>query len=274
MAEGAPSPEAAAQAQAALLELLLGTLRRSDIVRCVNVASTCLFMYDHAVTFLDEVELIWPAAWGPGKILFLLARYLTWPELISGLIHQFFDVSGETCHNIFGYNSVSIVWGIGAAELILILRTWAIWNREKTLLIVLLVFFCAVWGPETYIIVELVKKTTFVPASSFSPALKGCIITASSQIVTNAWILLTAFEAIILALTLIKGYQHFSQGSSHLINLLYRDGILYFVYLFAISVANLVVVYTTEAEFTILLTQCVTTARSIRNLIAHTAPTF
>lgn len=43
-------------------------------------------MYDHALTFLDEVELVWPAPWGAGKILFLLTRYMTWPELLSGLI--------------------------------------------------------------------------------------------------------------------------------------------------------------------------------------------
>lgn len=34
------------------------------------------------MTLGDEVSVIWPASWGAGKILFLAARYLTWPELV------------------------------------------------------------------------------------------------------------------------------------------------------------------------------------------------
>ncbi|KZV90875.1 hypothetical protein EXIGLDRAFT_770435 [Exidia glandulosa HHB12029] len=242
-------------AQAALLATIIGSLQRAEYVHYVNAASTCLFMYDHAMTFFDEVELIWPASWGAGKILFLLARYLTWPELVSGLVHQFWDIDAGMCHRIFGYNSFSIVWGIGAAEMILVLRTWAIWDRHRGLLIGLVTLFFGVWIAESYIISQLVDKTIFVPATSFSPVLRGCVITASTQIVTYAWILLTAYEALILGLTLVKAVQHFRSGSNRLMNMLYRDGILYFVYLFAISAANLIVVYTTEAEFTILLTQ-------------------
>lgn len=50
-------------------------------------------MYDHAITFLDEIDLVWSSSWGPGKILFLFARYMTWPELVSGLVRAYHAVS-------------------------------------------------------------------------------------------------------------------------------------------------------------------------------------
>lgn len=63
-------------------------LSREPVPLCVSAFTsrahgplTLSQMYDYAVTLLDEVQLVWPAAWGPGKILFLLARYMTWPEV-------------------------------------------------------------------------------------------------------------------------------------------------------------------------------------------------
>lgn len=47
------------------------------------MSATCLFVYDYFTTFSDEVDFIWKARCGPGKLLFLLVRYVTWPELLS-----------------------------------------------------------------------------------------------------------------------------------------------------------------------------------------------
>ncbi|KZV86298.1 hypothetical protein EXIGLDRAFT_750161 [Exidia glandulosa HHB12029] len=238
---------------AAQLALILGSLTRSQVVRYSNVASACLFMYDYVVTLPDEISLVWPAAWGPGKILFLLARYVTWPEITLAVYQQLSDIPATECHSFFTYFSWSTVWGIGVAEMILMLRTWALWNRKQSILIGLVTLFCAIWAPISYIISVVNAKTTFVASSSFSPALSGCFVTGSTSLISVAWILLTCFDFVILGLTIIKGLEHFKHQSSTLLSSLYRDGLLYFVYLFSIALANVIVLYTTPPEFTILL---------------------
>ena len=88
-------------------------------------------MYDYVVTLPDEIELVWPASWGPGKILFLLARYVTWPEVTLAIYRsshpfaftlltdlcpeQLFDIPATQCHSFFTYFSCTCLYN----------RSWA-----------------------------------------------------------------------------------------------------------------------------------------------------
>lgn len=48
------------------------------------VASVALFVYDYAITFGMEVELIWMSPWNVMKILYLIQRYM--PFVDSAII--------------------------------------------------------------------------------------------------------------------------------------------------------------------------------------------
>lgn len=39
-------------------------------------------IYDYVLTLPSEIILVWSGPWGPGKALFLLTRYMTWPEVV------------------------------------------------------------------------------------------------------------------------------------------------------------------------------------------------
>ncbi|THH18065.1 hypothetical protein EW146_g2864 [Bondarzewia mesenterica] len=58
---------------------------------------------------------------------------------------------------------------------------------------------------------------------------------------------------VILALTLVKGIPQYRQSNSPLIISLYRDGIMYYIYLFVLSVINVTVLLTAPREYANLL---------------------
>ncbi|KZV90690.1 hypothetical protein EXIGLDRAFT_837630 [Exidia glandulosa HHB12029] len=240
---------------AAQIALIIGSLQRSQVSRYSNVASGCLFIYDYFVTLPDEIQLVWPGQWSPGKILFLVTRYMTWPELVLVFYQQTSDIPAAQCHSYFTYFAWSTLWGVAASELILILRTWALWDRKKVVVYGLIFLLVTLWIPNSYVISVVTKKTTFVASSTFSPALRGCFVTGSTTLVSISWILLMVMDFVILSLTVMRGIHHFRYRSSRLLVSLLRDGILYFVYLFSLSLANVVILYTTAPEYSILINQ-------------------
>ncbi|EJD38119.1 hypothetical protein AURDEDRAFT_172877 [Auricularia subglabra TFB-10046 SS5] len=57
------------------------------------------------------------------------------------------------------------------------------------------------------------------------------------------WVFIAAFELVIFVMTAIKGFGHFHEQHSSLISSIYRDSLLYFVFIFGISAANVMVSY-------------------------------
>ncbi|EJD44943.1 hypothetical protein AURDEDRAFT_166130 [Auricularia subglabra TFB-10046 SS5] len=138
------------------------------------------------------------------------------------------------------------------SSMILILRTWALWGAKRSILFSLALFLVAVATADSVIVASWIKNTVFIRASDAIPVLHGCVIESSTNHVGYGWIVLTSFELVIVILTLIKGFEHFRVGQSNLIMSLYRDGILFFVYLFVLSLCNLLFIFTSPKEYVVM----------------------
>ncbi|ESK87224.1 hypothetical protein Moror_5812 [Moniliophthora roreri MCA 2997] len=68
------------------MEDLVTTILNIQASRYVSAAGVVILLYDHLLTFGDEVELIWQAEWKFPKFLFLLIRYIV---VISVLVHTY-----------------------------------------------------------------------------------------------------------------------------------------------------------------------------------------
>ncbi|KAL1941653.1 hypothetical protein VTO73DRAFT_7092 [Trametes versicolor] len=55
--------------------LLLAALPTIEKTRYAELASTVIILFDHLITLDQEINLIWRAHWGLGKVLFLINRY-------------------------------------------------------------------------------------------------------------------------------------------------------------------------------------------------------
>jgi len=199
-------------------------------------------LYDHLLTLGPEIELFWSAPWSLGKFLFFATKYFAFadgPLLIYSHVAPA-STSPFICTLLYKISGVLIIWGIFLAELILVFRTWAFWNRDRRLAIGLLAFLTLLGLPAAIFTYVGLDPVEFGPSPS--PEVEGCWLTKKPQtIIFIEYILIVIFESVILALTVYKGMQQFRYGSSNLAVTLFRDGVIFYLYLIGFSLLNMVV---------------------------------
>jgi len=231
------------------LDELVITLQHFQLTLYADVASFCLWAYDYTLTLDLEIALMWAAPWSVPKALFLLTRYM--PIIDSIPMVYFFahpETSDGTCLAIFQLGQWMLIISVGLAEIILMIRTWAIWEGDHRLSIGLPIFFISVWSTLCVYGARYLGSLKFMPIKN--PALSGCFVDARSSIQFVEWALIMGFEGGILILTFIKGYQTLRIGPrSGLMRLVYVDGILYYIALFALATMNLIAILTLPGAF-------------------------
>jgi len=93
-----------------------------------------------------------------------------------------------------------------------------------------------------------------------SPALIGCLVTKGSNIATVTWSLLLVYEGALFFLMLIKAVQCYKiTGRSQLFDVVFGNGLLYYMYLFVLALINLIVSQTMPPSLKLVLysTECV-----------------
>ncbi|KIJ23199.1 hypothetical protein M422DRAFT_39734, partial [Sphaerobolus stellatus SS14] len=149
-------------------------------------------------------------------------------------------ISPHTCTLLYQISGWFIVWGGCLAEIILMYRTWAIWGGDKRIGYGLCIFFVVVVTPLIYFTHLGLPAISIAPVSFLtSQRLTSCLVTEDRGVTILAdYVIATFFETVILVLTFIKGLGHYRASSSSLVTTMYKDGYLYYVYLFILSLAN------------------------------------
>jgi hypothetical protein len=104
----------------------------------IEVASAALIYYDWLLTSSDELDWLWRRGKGIyARVLFVLARY---PALASAIIALI--PLRTTLRNITIYLSVITII---CSELVLAMRTWAVWQSSPRILafLIILAIVCA-----------------------------------------------------------------------------------------------------------------------------------
>ncbi|KAH8094770.1 hypothetical protein DFH11DRAFT_1694663 [Phellopilus nigrolimitatus] len=152
-------------------------------------------VYDYLLTVNAEKALVWSSSWSPPKILFLLTRYLPFFDTTIVIWYQFRpQATLEECLIAYKTTGWLILLGIFIAEIILILRTWAVWERHRTIGIGLFVWTVVTWAPimtSMGIFLNSLECTRTIPL-----ILHNCrVVSQSGVILAICWILLMVFEA-------------------------------------------------------------------------------
>ncbi|KAJ3930871.1 MAG: hypothetical protein NXY57DRAFT_1010136 [Lentinula lateritia] len=124
--------------------------------------------------------------------------------------------------------------GIALSEIILMLRTYAVWGRKRSMLLFLIVLTVAV-----FIIPTIVFTALAVNSLQFA-VFQGCHLTAANDIIYLAFCLLTAYESILAALVTVQAYKHLRQTRSPWVTKLYKDGFIFYFSLLVLSCANII----------------------------------
>ncbi|KAJ3733950.1 hypothetical protein DFJ43DRAFT_173060 [Lentinula guzmanii] len=224
------------------------------LVRTGAAVSATLLVYDYICTLDQEIELLWSSPFGLASMIFIVNRYLPFFDTFLSINMNFnSNISAEQCaiqtravscrrHKMsfylkkleFSYHFVGLMFvGISHSELILMLRTYALWGRKRSILVLLILLTMGFLIPAIVLTKMEVVSEHFV-------ALHGCRITATRNIIFIAFCLLTAYETLLAVLTAVPACQHLPQTRSPWVTKLYKDGIVFYFYLLVLSCTNIV----------------------------------
>ncbi|KIK57953.1 hypothetical protein GYMLUDRAFT_738073 [Collybiopsis luxurians FD-317 M1] len=209
-------------------------------------ATAALFFYDYCLTVSDEARYVWRGGrMTIGRAAFFIARY----GAMAGTILVILPDSGAPA--VDGASTVIRLISIVASELIVAIRTWAIWCRSRFILITLAVFSVAAIIPATVIIGESIVSNRVIPLVT-PEFVKICSITISniSQGFIVPYILTILYEFVTLSLSLIRIINWRRTIPEHvrapIIDTLWRDGVLYFSFMLILGFVNIGIVLQSE----------------------------
>ncbi|RDB14849.1 hypothetical protein Hypma_016382 [Hypsizygus marmoreus] len=172
----------------------VGPERENAEAGYINASCIALWVYDYVCTFALEASLIWNAPWNVPKVLYLFTRYLPLVAFISMFCHVGLHVENPTvCQEVVLW---SLNVGMVTAELIFVIRTWAVWGRTFKMTIFLAVFSISTWAAHLTVIGLSLPKTGF--AGLFGPPLHfGCGSIAANEIIFPTFIIVPLFYLVI-----------------------------------------------------------------------------
>ncbi|KAG9081033.1 hypothetical protein FRC06_005889 [Ceratobasidium sp. 370] len=189
------------------------------------IAGACVLVYDHILTFPDEVEYIWKQKLSTVSIMFLVNRYIT-PLAVALDLYDKGGRASVISHSFcFGWYYVETVWNILSFVIIhalVAMRVHAMWGKPRWLSITLPVLFLGYFTSAT--IVTLKFTVDAAPMVRFEPVIHVCFTTLSPHVWT-CWIPALLFESFLFALTILKAVEHSKKNlGTPVLYVLYRDG--------------------------------------------------
>ncbi|TDL18915.1 hypothetical protein BD410DRAFT_792702 [Rickenella mellea] len=214
---------------------------RTRAVNYVNVASTALLAYDFLLTLGDEIRLMWSARWNASKLLFFATRYPVFIHCSLDLaMYLSPSMSSNMCAPVYKAVGWLSIIAIMTAELILFMRTYAIYGRSRSILIFFAIIAVGLGIPAVILLNLSLNSVKFLPKSPLT-TLAPCVPYSADRIVFLDFYFLMAFELVVVVLTAWKGVYKWRENRGPLIVTFVKDGVFYFLTLFASSLANAVV---------------------------------
>jgi len=225
--------------------IIVDFIRQQRFADPFLMSAVALFIYDYGLTLHREIKLIWFSRWSYTKVLFLLVRYMTFADTYLLLHNQLFlNVSANSCKLAYTAAVWLVTLKVSLAEVILALRTWAVWHQNKVVGVVLAVLMVANMAVQCYFAYQtgaLLGGWFVGPMYSGS---RGCVAGSPPLPVGGApfpgnYVTLTILEGSVLVLMLISAFRSYRAGAmGELSRIIHRDGILFYVVLLGITAAN------------------------------------
>ncbi|KLO07103.1 hypothetical protein SCHPADRAFT_665082 [Schizopora paradoxa] len=196
-------------------------------------------LWDWIVCLPREYRFIWKSNWTAAKYAYLFCRY--WVIVVIPFILYCYiqDHSQERCLQLFRAPVALAMWNQAGAEVVLLLRTYAFFNRDRFLFAGLLAMLCGVFAYQLYVILHEMLLLPFVPPATTGPCLP--MSKPHSAHILGFFLASLAFDASVTTMTLVRAimYRRGKLGGSgdRLVVTFLREGVFYFI---LISIANLI----------------------------------
>ncbi|KAJ3847766.1 hypothetical protein EV368DRAFT_68835 [Lentinula lateritia] len=187
------------------------------IVTYVTISFLALLTYDWFISLSREVIRVWQSRWSLVKVLYLYTRYA--PFIVMAISAQddscsnnFSDKTervSSTC-NKMTFTTSFAGFTIGISDLILMLRTYSIYNKSRRVLAI----FGLSWVVISAVCVwALIRFTASIPASEGIGSSSSC------------------FLSIVTLLTIWKTFDIYHKSGFHIsqvVSMVYCEGLFYY----------------------------------------------
>ncbi|KAG1835767.1 hypothetical protein DFJ58DRAFT_820585 [Suillus subalutaceus] len=198
---------------------------------CCQYTSTSMatfWIYDYACSLHEELTFLLRSRLTMVKGLYIVTRYVPFLLLITDLylacserIYPFPEIYTCSCliHPVF-----------------FVLRTYALWNNNRTVLIAMLSAFFAVTVAS--VVVDFATVDTSLVTISAIPGIHGCYRSSSFVRVSIMFILLLAFQLGLISLTIIRAVQSWRVVNGLLYDVLVKHNIFYYTCALLLTAVN------------------------------------
>ncbi|KAH7912383.1 hypothetical protein BJ138DRAFT_801847 [Hygrophoropsis aurantiaca] len=222
--------------------------------------------------FVTSLDFDWQFISGKKRfrwplIFYFAGRYCLLFALV-GIAVALNVTSPVNCQALYTFNQVLGNAAIGLASINLSLRTIAVWSQNKYVVILLVLVILVHWS---FLLHGILLKAAWIDG-------EGCAITyTNNQILAISFIYSMAFDFLVLCLTGWK-LAFPANGRSKLINLIFGDGLIYFLIAFLANLLatifmllNLNAVMSIIANVPAAIASTIVACRVVRRLTNYTS---
>ncbi|KLO19704.1 hypothetical protein SCHPADRAFT_992649 [Schizopora paradoxa] len=204
------------------------------------LVAVVILCYDHIITFGQEVQLIWKQKFTFTTLLFILNRYFTELAYVPTVLFLFNSPGGmQVCSSFAHYPGSVGVFSQAVISAFLVMRSYALLRRQLWVLLVTIPLLIVSVGVTAWAIVQVeTANIVFGEQMSCVP-----VKMLSLNPFRASWLVHTLFDTIVFAITVWKTYQWQRQQyqlgiRSRIVELILRDGSLYYVIMAVVNLFN------------------------------------
>ncbi|KAG2748767.1 hypothetical protein P692DRAFT_20535802 [Suillus brevipes Sb2] len=218
---------------------------------CTSMAT--FWFYDYICSFHEEWKFLYRSRWTKVKALYIIARYVPFLFVITDLFLNFSPYeNSKKCKILVNIYSGFGVISLTCSECFFVLRTYALWNSNRIVLVAMLSTLFVIIASFIGICFSAIA-TSHVTTSAI-PGITGCYRSSTSVQFFMPFLLLFIFQLGLVSLTLIRVVQTWRTSNGNMHAVLVKHNIFYYACgLFLSAVNVLAPVMFSDAAFYSLL---------------------
>ncbi|KAJ7737867.1 hypothetical protein DFH07DRAFT_90202 [Mycena maculata] len=222
------------------MDALSIVLLELQVVSYIKAGFLALLAYDTLLQINQEYLHIWRSRWTLIKCLYLWTRYTPFVATIFSLVHST-QMNPSAC-NTSTFTTIFSGFGIGITELVLMVRTYTLYERSKKLLLFFFLMWFSVGGVSFW---AVTKWTSSSSSNVDTQGFASCYFSDSSGIGLGlvCYLSLLVGETVIVLLTLWKLCRKFFHHKSDLLTSLYRDGVWFYLAIPPFTITTVIVLF-------------------------------
>ncbi|KAG1873977.1 hypothetical protein F4604DRAFT_764149 [Suillus subluteus] len=222
------------------MEYSAGEIAAARGLQClayICMSLTTFWAYDYVCSFHEEWNFLRRSRWTEVKVLYIIARYVPFLLVVTDIyLHFSPNENTKKCKILDNIYLGCGVISLTCSEGFFVLRTYALWNSNRIVLVAMLsTLFATI---VSFIGICFSAIATSHVTTSVVPGITGCYRNSTSVQFFMPFLLLLVFQLELVTLTLIRVFQtwRISNGGVHAI--LVKHNIFYYACGLFLSVMN------------------------------------